>query len=328
MKSRRGFWLRLVASCLLLAGCLAFVDPSSLFSVLDEVPLSYFLCALVLNALGTIVVKAWVAHQTVGTTGLNLSFLHLIRINLVARFYTLVLPRGASAAIRWHHYRRGGTGHDAAALLFFETIVSVATLFSSAAIILCFEQRNTGQIGTTLLPVALLGSFLSILALLPFLHEPSLRLADRVVRPLVKRGGRLANVIGRLMEAFRTYQKIEIRNVGIVLLSSFLGYIFFVLSALALTKGMNLDLGVFAIAWIRSLTLLLALIPITVAGLGLREGSLIVLFGSYGISPTHAFAFAMASFSIQIVLGLLGAGLELFRVARSFATTREGKRRD
>ena len=87
-----------------------------------------------LNALGTVLIRAWTAHLTTSASGLVLGYGELVRINLIARFYTLILPRGASTAIRWQRYRRGGSGFDAAALLLFESLVSVFILFLTAAV--------------------------------------------------------------------------------------------------------------------------------------------------------------------------------------------------
>lgn len=307
-------WLRIGASIALLILCLSLVDPAVFVQTITQMQPEYVLSAFGLNLIGTVLVRAWVARMTTRASGLLLSFEELVRINLVARFYTIALPRGASAAIRWQWYRKGGSGHAAAALLMFENLVSVFTLFTSAAIILLIESTYTDGMGQILLPVAWLGTLFSTIVLLPFIHKPSAVLARRLLQPLLKRPGRLSSLVERLYAAVIDYQSISVRQICVIFFASALGYIFFVLSAWVLAEGMVLDLSFTAIAWIRSVTLLLALMPVTVAGIGLREGAFIVLLREYGISTSTAFAYAVALFAIQIMLGLLGAVLEMSRV--------------
>lgn len=316
-RGRIGYWLRIGASAGLLALCLAVVDRAGLAEALAQTRPTWFIAAVALNAIGTVLIKAWVAYLTTRASGLRLGFAELVRINLIARFYTIVLPRGVSTAVRWKRYRDGGTAHAATALLLFENLISIATLFLSAALVLTFEaDRVAGGIGQLLLPLSWLGVFGSAVVHLPFLHARSARLCRKLLRPLTQREGRIARALGRLLTAIEDYQALPNHRIGAIMCASLLGYIFFVLSAWALAIGMGIDVGLAAIAWVRSVTLLVALLPITVAGIGLREGAFIVLLRDYGVAGSLAFAYALASFAIQLLLGLVGAWLEAARMLR------------
>lgn len=305
---------RITISILLLLLCLSLINPAELVQAFAQINPWYFFLALILNFIGTVLVKAWIAYMTTHASGLSLRFLELIRINLIARFYTIALPRGASAAIRWHHYRKGGSGHAAATLLVFENLVSVFTLFMSAALILSIEYSHAGTTAQFLLPLAWLGTLATMFMLLPFIHRPSTLLFNRLLQPLQHRSVRISGLIEKLLSAITNYHAIPGRRIGSILLASVTGYTFFILSAWVLAEGMSLGVSLAAIAWVRSITLLVALIPITVAGIGLRETTLIALLHDYGIPASTAFAYAITSFSIQLVLGLLGALLEAHRV--------------
>lgn len=311
-----GRWFRVIASTLLLIICLNFVDSTALLRALSGVHIGYFLAAFGLNAIGTVLVRAWVAHLTTRASGLLLSYGELVRINLVARFYTIVLPRGASAAIRWQRYREGGSGHAAAALLIFENLVSIFTLFVSAAVILLIEQQYTGAMGRVLLYISWAGALLTAMMLMPFASKRCAEIFKRIFHPIIRSPGRLSDLAGRMYSAVADYQSISLRQMMTILAASLIGYIFFVLSAWVLALGMSLDISLAAIAWVRSVTLLLALVPITVAGIGLREGAFIVLLNEYGVSTSTAFAYALTSFAIQLFIGLLGAVIELTSTLR------------
>jgi uncharacterized protein (TIRG00374 family) len=52
--------------------------------------------------------------------------------------------------------------------------------------------------------------------------------------------------------------------------------------------------------------LIIQIIPITINGLGLREGTSIEIFKFYGISPQAAVSFSLIDFAFNLILGLIG----------------------
>ncbi len=54
------------------------------------------------------------------------------------------------------------------------------------------------------------------------------------------------------------------------------------------------------------IVLLIQLIPITINGLGLREGSYIEIFEFYGVAPGAAFSFALIDVAFMLIIGLAG----------------------
>jgi uncharacterized membrane protein YbhN (UPF0104 family) len=54
------------------------------------------------------------------------------------------------------------------------------------------------------------------------------------------------------------------------------------------------------------IVLVIQIIPITINGLGLREGSYIEIFKFYGISPQAAVSFSLVDVGFNLVLGLIG----------------------
>jgi len=168
------------------------------------------------------------------------------------------------------------------------------------------EYRQGGVAAEILLPISWLGLVVVTVILLPFLHKESANLFRNLAQPFVKGQGWMSGVINRLIDAMASYQALSMTRVGVIFFASFLSYVFFVLGAWILANGMDIGIGLAAIAWVRSITLIVALIPITIAGIGLRESMLITLLSGYGISASAAFAYAIASFAIQVVLGVVG----------------------
>ncbi len=78
-----------------------------------------------------------------------------------------------------------------------------------------------------------------------------------------------------------------------------------------LLKSIDLDVPFVSIGWIKSVVVLLIMIPISISGMGLREGSFILLLGAFGVSDNSAFAYSVIVYALTRVLpGLLGGLLE------------------
>lgn len=61
------------------------------------------------------------------------------------------------------------------------------------------------------------------------------------------------------------------------------------------------------------IVLLLLTIPVTINGLGLREGAYIEIFGFYSISPAIAFTFSLIDVIFMLILGIIGGTIYIFR---------------
>jgi uncharacterized protein (TIRG00374 family) len=92
-------------------------------------------------------------------------------------------------------------------------------------------------------------------------------------------------------------------TVGISLSS----YILFILSAYLTATAISIPVSFIEVAWARSMILLLAHIPVSIAGLGLRELGFVTLFGYMGLSADESMGYALISFGLQIGLAFFGA---------------------
>lgn len=61
------------------------------------------------------------------------------------------------------------------------------------------------------------------------------------------------------------------------------------------------------------IVLLLLTIPVTINGLGLREGAYIEIFGYYLISPATAFTFSLIDVIFMLILGIIGGIIYIYR---------------
>jgi len=76
--------------------------------------------------------------------------------------------------------------------------------------------------------------------------------------------------------------------------------------------AINLQLSIIDIAWMGSLILLLQIIPLSFAGLGVREGAFAYLFTLFGLVPEKGFLIGILFFSQMLILSAIGGILNLF----------------
>ncbi len=74
--------------------------------------------------------------------------------------------------------------------------------------------------------------------------------------------------------------------------------------------SIRIDLALSVVVWITSIVTLIQLIPITVSGLGVREGALFFLLSKYDIPGSEALALAFLLFAIATMISLVGGILE------------------
>ena len=88
-----------------------------------------------------------------------------------------------------------------------------------------------------------------------------------------------------------------------------------VVSWLLLARGLGLETGVVALAWVRSAALVVTLLPASVGGLGLREGAVIFLMSGMGIASVEALTLSLLVFAVTVLaIGVVGGILEAARL--------------
>ncbi len=89
---------------------------------------------------------------------------------------------------------------------------------------------------------------------------------------------------------------------------SLLVQIFIVLSVFSISVGMNLEVSLFDIFLLLPIVVTVTTVPVSLSGIGLREGAFIILFGKVGLSPENATALSFTwflSYSIASLTGLI-----------------------
>jgi hypothetical protein len=310
--------LRIAVSVALLAVVLWKIPFDAFLSHLSDVDLlPMFASYLLIPIMGYID-----ANRTKMMTDLQdmtLSVAAICRINFITSFYSLFLPGYlAGGVIRWHRIaRHDGKPAQALAIVLFgrvlSTLVSVAIGFGCWA--LDGQARNVPLYG-----IALAVMFVTLLVAywLLFAGKRASGMAHWLARqnwvPVL-----VASKLGKVLHAASRFDQLGKQRlgatVGLLAVHEFIGILSFYLLAVALHMGLSF----ISIGWVRCYIALITMLPLTMMGIGVRDGSLIVMLKTYAISPALAVGYSTLLLGRTFILGLLGGLCELWTLWRERA---------
>jgi glycosyltransferase 2 family protein len=248
--------------------------------------------------------------------GITLSINQIVRINFITSFYSLFLPGHlAGGVIRWHRM----SSHDKkpaqalATILFTRMLSTIVTVVVGLACWLLdpVARRTLGfGLGFTVLLLGLL-----IAHWLLFNSGRAHWLASWL-------GGRswlpkfAADKIGKVLVSVDKFGELTFGRLAgtgaLLVLSELIGILSFYLISVA----MHLGLSPVSIGWVRAYVTLLTLLPISIMGVGVRDGSMVVMLRAYAVAPALALTYSALLLTRTVVLALLGGACELWNVMR------------
>lgn len=304
-----GYAARVGLTVIILVGLISILGDDRLPDILRQVSLAAFAVSMGLNIVASIVLPGVVSFISAKRTAISISLVKFILINFTIRFYTLILPRASATGVRWLKYRAAGTGASAAALVVLEKLVQIFSYALIAAIFVLVEYRSLDSGAPTLVAIAMALVLVSGVGL-------TAMFTDRLDGPLARMGfvtriPWIGPLIERLAEAIIAQRGRPPIQVVSLIAWNVLGYAFFVASAWVIAQELAIDVSVAALAWIRGLVFLGTLIPITIAGAGIREAGFVGFLSFYSIEDSTALGFALALLGVQIAIGAIGGLLDL-----------------
>ncbi|HEX2451812.1 MAG TPA: lysylphosphatidylglycerol synthase transmembrane domain-containing protein, partial [Gemmatimonadales bacterium] len=244
--------------------------------------------------------------------GLSFSPAELFEIGTTATFYGLILPGTISGGlIRWYKLAKQGEPVRALAALTWDRLADAAAV-AGIGVAGWLLSRPGGA--HTAVGLALLAVFagLALLYLVGFSHRTGeflLLPIETVVRRLRGRWGHTK--LQEAIAAARQYHKAEPGFPYAVAVLSIAAQVAGAGAFLLWARSIGTSVGFAELTWARSCYMLMMLLPITFAGLGTREGILILLLRPYGVSGAEAVALAFLQLGATLVMAGLGGLFEL-----------------
>ena len=304
--NRLEYVLRAVVSVGLLAGLAWWLDIGVLVSRLTALRLPWVLLAFGISVV-QVAVLAWRWSFTAHRLGVSLPFLVAWKEYYLSIFLNQVLPGGVVGDVTraWrqarsqHHLRE--PGGPAVRAVIFERLSAQAVMTTVAVVSLLF------------LPIAVDQRSWSIMVGAGFLATTIVVAAVVWTRSQSLAGSLPGRVMSEVGAAHLSLPAFTVQVVtAIIVVSTYLA------TYLVAAKAIGVDTRVLVLLPLVGPVLMSMLIPVTVAGWGLREGVAAVLWGAAGLTAGDGVVVSVA-YGLLVLLGSLpGAVLLLATGERSF----------
>jgi glycosyltransferase 2 family protein len=312
MKNRIALILKLLLSAGILAYILRTIPVSEIIKALSLASLPLVAVGLIFDPI-SMFVNAIYMKLLFGIQNTSLSIKKIIRISFITEFYGFFFPGSVSSGlIRWHQFSRAsGKPAEVFAIIVFVRLWDTAVTFAIGSLFYLIDRTTKNQ------PLGILLASLSLLTwvilCIIFNHKISAYLQTRLKpnrlfpQSFVLKVKTLLHSVGKF--DFRK-SRIVIYTLITIPLRQFLSLLAFVFFAYSLRLDAHLiSLG--ASYYMLSIVLMM---PITFSGLGVREGSLIMLLSRYSIPSAKAVALSWLLFFNVFFLRFIGGILELIRL--------------
>ena len=308
--------LKIVVSLVLIVVILRSVDVDKLWEVVRHANLWYLLATLVVVLAG-VVLRAYRWQILLHDQGVNASMHELTVLWFVSFLFTNLLPTGIGGdAVKMYELSRSSErGAEAVSSVLVDRFMGLFSLQAIGLVALTFSWRLVpGQI--VALTVAVFG--VSLLAAWVVSYRP---LWEGLARR-VSLFNRLLSVktVRSLVDSLQGYSRSALlRSFGV-------GIAFNVLLIgmnVLIGAGLRLNVPLPFFMLFVPITSIVLILPISFAGLGVREGTYLLLFSQVGVSREAAISLSLLVYVLGTVApGVVGGVLYSLRGARSVATAK------
>jgi glycosyltransferase 2 family protein len=255
---------------------------------------------------------AWRMKLLTDEQGLQLRLTEIFEIGTTSTFYGLILPGTLSGGlIRWYKLAKQGNAVGALASLTWDRLADTAAV-GMIGILGWGLSRPAGAHG--LIGPGLLGVSAALVAL--YVAGFSRSVGNVVLRPIdaavrrLREGGWVRGKLEAVTVAARSYHGLGVSFPTRVALLSLAVQLTGSVGFFVWAQALGSPVGLAEVTWARACYTLVLLLPITFAGLGAREGVLILLLGPYGVTPADAVALSFIQLGGTFILAILGGIFE------------------
>jgi glycosyltransferase 2 family protein len=300
--ARLALLIKVAISGTLLAVLFWRVDRPAFLASLGSLSVPFLLGCVALYVLGYVVsVFRW--QLLLRAEGIRLSTWRLGLVYFEGAFFNLFLPTLIGGDIvRGYFIYRMTRGHDASiASILVDRLCGFAALMVIAVSALALARGRFDDPQVTVAIATVAACFACLMVVL-------------LNRTLTSRASSVLGMVGLarfqaklqgLVDAIRRYRQHRRALVQALALSAFLQALIIVTYYFI---GVALNLGVPLVYFFLFVPLItaLAMLPVSVAGLGVREGGVIYFFAKVGVDPATALGMSLVWFSLTLVVSCLG----------------------
>lgn len=302
MKKHLLMLARYVISISLLVILLTTANLGEIWGTLKTSSIIYLVIAL-LFAFCRVFISAYRWQIMLSPKGIHVPFGSLACFYFVGNFFNMFLPTvlGGDVVRGYELARFSRRAVDSIATVLMERILGFLALILICWIALIFGFRNLEGTNILLVIGVVSVAFIFLMALLS-----NTRFTARILS--LTRIFKRWNIEGALKETYKSLRsftaskKVLLNALVISLLYQFVGIVstFFISQSLGLGVPFVYFLIVMPIIWV------IMMVPISISGLGVREGAFVLFFTQQGVSTENALLLSLLFFALTVVLALVG----------------------
>ncbi|MDH3226894.1 MAG: flippase-like domain-containing protein [Thermoleophilia bacterium] len=244
--------------------------------------------------------------------GMSLSVWRIWEINTAASFYSTFLPGDlAGGAVRWYKMSRpDGQRAQAFAALTFDRLIDTVALGVVGLVFWWIDQPRVTPIAVGLV----LAGF--SLALLLAIGLSVSRTSAAIMLGLLRHerfprfAGFIRDKLRKVLESVQAFRDLTPGLVGVLAGLTLVRHLLSLAILYCFALSLKMDVAVASLGWIRSMMNFVTMLPISFSGLGIREGSLVVMLEPYGVPGAQALALSFMMFVMHLFIAAAGGALE------------------
>lgn len=299
-------WLRYIVAAVLIGVILSIVDIGEVGAALRSISWPYILAAIGVFAINRLMMGyKW--SLLLRTLGYPILTLLATKIYIIGATLGLILPStiGLDAA-RAHLVRERQVALvDVLASIFVERLLGIMALAVACMVSLMILVTKAIDVPAGGLAVAIVATLMTAslcLALALKTRSPVEALIPAAV------AARLAGILTQATAAFATYRG-RLGTLATVFVWSLIEQIPHIVGTYLLAVGLELPIGLIDCVAVVPIVMIIDRLPISVDGLGVREGAMVFFFGLLGVSAEQALVLSLVTRVVGYVFIALGWGL-------------------
>lgn len=304
-KRARVPWFRLLASVVLIAIVLYFADISDVIATLADVRVEWLGVAILCQLLGPMIISArW--QKLLAAQGVTPRWRYLFASTLMSTFFRQFLPTIVGGdVIRAHHAMKAGAPTSVALMsLVVDRLSGLIALLILAIVGTLVAPTISERLPDVWIWISGTGIALCLALAVVFFGAPGVRTlpARTLQNPLLAKARSLLGKFSSALSLYRGQHKVLVLALLLSLALQFNVVIF--IWAISMALDLQLSLAVFFV--VVPIAIMVMMLPISINGIGLREGIYIFLLGSWGVSAAQAVSLAWIEYGIFLLFGLIG----------------------
>jgi uncharacterized protein (TIRG00374 family) len=231
---------------------------------------------------------------------------------MVAVFFNNFLPStiGGDAMRMYDSWRSGSSRSQAVAAVVMDRFMGLSALLVFAVVALVFG--NHGSVYDSKVASIVTVMACAVVLVLLFVMFLPISFADRLevlAGRLPMRLSKLSNAVTRSLRAFRNQRPALV----LALVFSFLLQANVVLYHWIVASALGLSVSLMAFFLIVPIAIVIMMIPVSINGIGVREGLFVLLLGVHGVPQAEGLAYAWVIYVLLLLQGLIGGIVFAFR---------------